>query len=163
MTTTAFVALLPLPSRKLSPNGAQGRHWSMRARAVKRGRREAWYWFQRAMPADWQACAVHIEVHYHCPRSGQGYMPRDTMNAIAAMKPMIDAMVDVGIIPDDSAKWLEWGSVKLTRIENGEAPGVRITVTRKNAPTHGDVQPLREQGHGQRVEALDSRSEAEAA
>lgn len=115
------------------------------------------------MPTAWLACAVRIDVHYHCPRSGQGYMPRDTMNAIAAMKPMIDAMVDVGIIPDDSAKWLEWGGVKLTRVENGEAPGVRVTVTKRNSPTHGDVQQLREQGHGQRLEALDSGDEAAAA
>lgn len=154
-----FVATVPLPSRDLSPNSSRRHQWRSRTRAVKRGRREAWYWLQRAMPVDWKPCSVRIDVIYHCPRSAQGYMPRDTMNAIAAMKPMVDAMVDVGIIPDDSAKWLSWGNFQLTRTENGMAPGVRITVTKKNAPAnHGDVARRREQHH-ERIEAVEPGSQ----
>jgi hypothetical protein len=52
-------------------------------------------------------------------------------NAIAALKPAIDGMVDAGVIPDDSARWLEWGGFKLTRVKNGNPPGVHFKVIPK--------------------------------
>lgn len=122
-----FTAYLPLPSPTLSPNAKP--HWAYKARAIKAARKEAWYWFNRVKPSDWKPIPIQIEVHYHCPKKTYGYKPRDSMNAIAAMKPMIDGMVDAGIIPDDSANWLSWGKFKLTRRANGIKAGVYIKVS----------------------------------
>jgi crossover junction endodeoxyribonuclease RusA len=121
-----FTATLPLPSANLSPNGRL--HWGTKASAVKTARKESWYWFRRFLPVDWIRVPVRIDVVYHCPKNSHGYRPRDIENAIAAMKPMIDGMVDAGVIPDDNATWLEWGKFTLTRQKDGTVPGVRISV-----------------------------------
>lgn len=122
----AFTVTIPLPPLGVSPNGRL--HWADKAKAVKSARREAWYWFRRFLPIDWIRVPVRIEVLYHCPKSAAGYKPRDIQNAIAALKPAIDGMVDAGVLPDDSAHWLEWGPVILRRTKDGNAPGVHITV-----------------------------------
>ena len=122
----SFTVTIPLPPAAVSPNARL--HWGDRARAVKAARREAWYWFRRFLPADWIRVPVRIEVEYHCPKAAKGYRPRDIQNAIAALKPAIDGMVDAGVIPDDSRNWLTWGEVKLNRLKNGSAPGVHFTV-----------------------------------
>lgn len=128
----AFTATIPLPSTRLSPN--LRKHWADFRSAVRAGRKEGWYWFRRWKPADWKPVPVRINVLYHCPKSAAGYKPRDIENAIAAMKPMIDGMVDAGVIPDDSSRWLTWGEVRLLRTKNGNPPGVHITVIPKEAP-----------------------------
>ena len=81
------------------------------------------------MPRAWKPVPVRIEVRYHCPQGGIGYHPRDIQNAIAALKPAIDGMVDAGVIPDDSKNWLTWGPLTLTRRKDGHVPGVDVTVT----------------------------------
>jgi crossover junction endodeoxyribonuclease RusA len=119
-----FTVELPLPPRELSPNVRL--FWAIKAKATKAARSEAWYWFRQAKPANWEPVPIRIDVEYNCPKQATGYRPRDSMNGIAAMKAQIDGMVDAGVIPDDSCKWLSWGSFTLTRA--GRA-GVRITVT----------------------------------
>jgi hypothetical protein len=69
----AFTVTIPLPPIGVSPNSRS--HWAPRAKAVKTARREAWYWFQRYLPADWIRVPVRIEIEYHCPRSAHGYRP----------------------------------------------------------------------------------------
>jgi hypothetical protein len=100
----------------------------MKAKAVRAARKESWYWFRRVLPLDWTPVPVSIEVLYHCPKNAHGYRPRDIENAIGALKPAIDGMVDAGVIPDDSHMWLEWGRFRLSRVKNGDAAGVYITV-----------------------------------
>jgi hypothetical protein len=43
------------------------------------------------------------------------YRPRDIANGIAALKAAIDGIVDAGVIPDDSAKIVQWGDVLFHR------------------------------------------------
>lgn len=129
MNAGSFTVTIPIPPVGVSPNARL--HWAAKARVVKSARREAWYWFQRMLPADWIRMPIAIEVNYHCPKSCAGYKPRDVQNAIAALKPTIDGMVDAGVIPDDSAAWLEWGRLTLDRAKNGYPPGVTITVRQK--------------------------------
>jgi crossover junction endodeoxyribonuclease RusA len=122
----AFVAVLPLPPRDVSPNARV--HWAVRHKATKAARKSAWYWFLRALPKGWKYTPVCLDIAYHCPVSSVGYRPRDVQNAIAALKPSIDGMVDAGVVPDDSAKWVQFGRIALTNKRNGEKPGVTITV-----------------------------------
>jgi hypothetical protein len=53
------------------------------------------------------------------------YSPRDVQNAIIALKPCIDGLIDAGVIQDDSYQFLEWGS---TEIVKGKVPQVIIVV-----------------------------------
>jgi hypothetical protein len=46
-------------------------------------------------------------------------------NAIIALKPCIDGLIDAGVIQDDSYQFLEWGS---TEIVKGKVPQVIIVV-----------------------------------
>ena len=125
---TPFTATLPLPHRDLSPQAARRLHWSAKREIIAAGRKEAWYWFRRQKPPGWAPCPVRIEVEYRCPPKCRGYAPRDIQNAIAAMKPMIDGMVDAGVVADDSDKWLRWGEFRFNRSSDVE-PGVVINVT----------------------------------
>lgn len=128
-----FEVLLPLPPREVSPNGRH--HWAVKARATKLARREAWYWFRNAMPKHWFPVPITLDVVYRCPRQARGYKPKDVQNAIGALKASIDGMVDAGVVPDDSAEWVSWGSC---RIERAGQSGVSITVKR-NGPVSQPV------------------------
>jgi hypothetical protein len=121
-----FTVTLPLPPLGASPNSRL--HYYAKARAVKAARKVAWYWFKRAKPSDWNPVPLILSVVYHCPQCTVGYKPRDVQNAIAALKPAVDGMVDAGLIPDDSRKWLSWGEVTLSRRANGQPPGVHMTI-----------------------------------
>lgn len=125
-----FQVVLPLPPRGCSPNGRL--HYLAKAKATKQARRAAWYWFRRELPQGWRQRPVRLEVIYHCPRGAFGYCPRDTQNAIAALKASIDGMVDAKVIPDDNGQWLSWGRVQLTR-HGDMKPGVYVTVVAEAA------------------------------
>lgn len=120
-----FTVTLPLPPRTVSPNVRS--HWGAKSRAVKAARKAGWYWFRRFVPRDWTQKPVRLDIVYHCPVGSDGYRPRDVQNAIGALKPMIDGMVDAGIVPDDSDKWVTWGEFTITR-HRGQAPGVTVQV-----------------------------------
>lgn len=135
-----FTVTVPLPPADLSPNARL--HWAAKARATRSARKSAWYWFRRFLPLGWVPVPIRLEVRYHCPRSAHGYRPRDVMNAIAALKPMVDGMVDAGVVPDDSAKWVEWGGFALDREKNGDEPGVHVTVVPQSSLQQTGVRRL---------------------
>jgi hypothetical protein len=62
------------------------------------------------------------------------YRPRDTANAIGSLKACIDGFVDAGLVPDDSHKWISWGTVDIYRDKKtvekmgGGKPRVEITL-----------------------------------
>lgn len=117
---------LPLPARELSPNAHI--HWREKHRATVAARKSSWYWFQRSLPKAWRHAPVLLDVIYRYATLQSGYRPRDVQNAIAALKPAIDGMVDAGVVPDDSWEWVQWGRVQIVRCIAGEQPGVRIEV-----------------------------------
>lgn len=68
-------------------------------------------------------------VEYRCSRSAAGYCARDTQNAIAAMKAGFDgALVDAGIVPDDTVRWLAVKSFTLITTKHPKGDGVTLTV-----------------------------------
>lgn len=44
-----------------------------------------------------------------CPKKWKKYRPADEGNAIQALKPAIDGIVDAGVLFDDKAEYVEWG------------------------------------------------------
>ena len=128
MTTTAraIVIELPLPPRALSSNGSHG-HWSKKSSAANGYRMVC-----RAVAL--AACnrEPHNErrrVSYTFGIKGARklglYQPRDISNALAAFKAGQDGLVDAGILVDDSAKWMELGTVT---IDATVGPFVRVVV-----------------------------------
>lgn len=122
-----FTCRVELPDRKLAPNGSHG-HWAAKARLVKQYRVACAWAFAAAKPLGWKVAPVEIDVIYRHNKNSTGYRPRDVQNGIASCKATIDGMVDAGVIPNDSARWLKWGSFEIISRFDGEREGVYITV-----------------------------------
>jgi crossover junction endodeoxyribonuclease RusA len=123
---TQFVVSLPCPERALSPNAHI--HWRDKAAATKVARKQSWYWFQRHKPRKWKVGPIILEIEYRYGIGMRDYKPRDVQNAIAALKPCLDGMVDAGVVPDDSHEWVNFGRVRIVKCIQGEQPAVVITV-----------------------------------
>lgn len=105
--------------------------------------------FLNAKPGWWAPVPVVLMVAYRMrPGGGKrlGYRPHDVQNAIAALKASIDGMVDAGIVPNDSARWVSWGEVQIQSVVPGDrlGEGVFVTVVAQAA--------AREQGSSEAVE-----------
>jgi len=81
-----------------------------------------------AWEEEWEAVRPRIVSLTFCTkgaRAVQRYAPRDEPNAVGAFKAGFDAMKDVGLLVDDSAKWMR---LEGTRIDNTRGPFVEIEV-----------------------------------
>jgi hypothetical protein len=54
--------------------------------------------------------ALESQLGARCPKSAKHYRPTDEGNAIQALKPAIDGLVDAGVLFDDRAAYVEWGT-----------------------------------------------------
>ena len=90
-----------LPPAALSPN-ARPAHWSVRSRAAK-AYRDTCYLYARnqAYGTHFERAVATVQVEVTDPTRR-----RDCDNYLARLKPLFDALVDAGIIPDDSAAHL---------------------------------------------------------
>lgn len=115
---------LPLPPREASPNNHASRLARMRALAGYR-------WLVGALArqalerSSWPiAPRVRLSLTYRLAGGRDGfYRPNDPDNALAACKPLLDGLVDAGVIVDDSWRWLEIGSI---RCDRDAGPGVLV-------------------------------------
>jgi len=115
---------LPLPPREASPNNHSSRLARMRAiggyrAAVGVIARQA------AATAGWRGDRpVRMSLTFRLRGGADGhYRPGDPDNALAACKPLLDGLVDAGVIVDDSWLWLEIGSI---RCDRDAGPGVLV-------------------------------------
>lgn len=94
------VLVLPWETPPLSLN--QRQHWASKAR-VTREVRETVVWLARAshLPKAVEHCTV--QLHYR-PRDNRR---RDTDNLTATAKPAFDGLVDYGLVPDDTPRWMD--------------------------------------------------------
>lgn len=77
------------------------KHWRVKAKITAEVRgyvREAAYY---RVPA---CSAIAVELHY-VPRDARR---RDRDNLVATLKPCMDALVDAGVVPDDTPEFVEW-------------------------------------------------------
>ena len=124
---------VPLPYRECSQNGAHG-HWSSASKARAQYRADV-SWHLKYDSGNCVACLLHAGKHVSrvvslifCTkgsRAVQRYAPRDEPNAVGAFKAGFDAMKDVGLLVDDSARWMR---LEGTRIDNTRGPFVEIEV-----------------------------------
>ncbi len=90
---------LPL-AKPLSLNARQ--HWRVKAKAVAQLRRDA---HLLAEAARVPACSrIHVQLHY-VPRDARR---RDRDNLVATLKPVLDGLVDAGVVPDDTDEYVTW-------------------------------------------------------
>lgn len=95
-----IVVVLPLPPAALSPNARV--HYHVRARAAAQTRADAAYAAMHALdqagfraPPRWKRARI---VYVWCVKSGT-YPDPD--NAVARCKPVLDGLVDAGVLSDD--------------------------------------------------------------
>lgn len=74
---------------------------------------------------------VEIDIEYRYTRASAGfYMPKDIGNAAGSLKSAVDGLADAGVIPCDTARWLQWGRFNLFTkpMTDNIGPGVYVTV-----------------------------------
>ena len=121
-----FALDLPLPPKLLSPNVRA--HWGAKHRATRDHRYDCAMLARAGKPRGWEPCAVSLEVEYRCSAKAAGYIARDVQNATAALKAMVDGLVDAGIAPNDSKKWLQWDRFNLVTRKHPRGDGVTVIV-----------------------------------
>lgn len=111
---------LPLPPKALSSNrNAHNRHWYCKAKAAKEYRQSCGMAYLAARNAGRLPCfdkPVIVHLHYYLrriPHDDINYYPKDEDNARGAFKAGQDALVDAGIIPADSRKFVHAGETRL--------------------------------------------------
>jgi crossover junction endodeoxyribonuclease RusA len=87
-----------LDRRPLTSNDMM--HWRRKAGYVKEIRKQvAWRAKALAIPAQ-----MHIQVGLHYAPGNN--LRRDAPNLVATSKPAVDALVDAGLVPDDTDRWV---------------------------------------------------------
>lgn len=76
-------------------------HWNVKAKKVKTWREAA---MVLAKAARIPACSrIRIELHYVPAQERR----RDQDNLVACLKPLADGLVDAGVVPDDTERFVE--------------------------------------------------------
>ncbi len=126
MTRTAsFIAWLPVPDRRLSPNARV--NWRTRAKLVKEARESAYCACVAATTSNhvnWHEVTARATFHFPDKRR------RDSDNLAALLKPVWDGLVDAGLLVDDDR--ITHLPVEIVH-EKGCVPVVKIEVW----PTEG--------------------------
>lgn len=120
---------LPLPPKGCSINSHT--HWRSKAKATKAYREQA----KLAAMASGAGllptpCTMHITFYNGGRGMDKCYRPRDSDNAIAAMKSAKDGFTDAGIWPSDTARHVRIGDVTLLQTvkEHGNRAGVEVRI-----------------------------------
>lgn len=98
----------------------RGKHWTVAHRARKAVQAEVWYsWMCAGKPlAQGRRAVLQLGIEAHGLRD-------DEDNRTARMKPVIDALVQVGCLEDDSPQWLE---LRIPTRSKGVKGKPRITI-----------------------------------
>jgi len=109
---------MPLPPIGCSPN--THRHWRYKAAAVKQYRSDCFLMAKSQYGGTTIGQRVRLSFDWYMAKRLSNvydglYRPKDTDNAIAAIKPLIDGLRDAGILADDNHQHVEIGRVNLYR------------------------------------------------
>lgn len=99
MTTTTRILELPWRTPPLTDN--ERLHWRQRA-ALVRDIRTRTAWLARAAKLPRDATHVTVGLHYQQPN----WIRRDAGNLMGTHKPALDGLVDYGLIPDDTGRYV---------------------------------------------------------
>ena len=77
------------------------------------------------------AChAVHVQLHWR-PKVNRR---RDADNAVATLKPSLDGLVDAGVVPDDTGRYVDWSRPRIHPPDKTLGPAVWLVVTAVGEP-----------------------------
>jgi len=107
-----------LPPRELNPNWHG--HWAKKARATEAYKKAVYYSALHYLtPFVPQFKKAEVKITFVI-RDKRGY--KDADNAIASLKPAIDACVMAGVIPDDSDEYLQYRLPIMYQVDRDRAP-----------------------------------------
>jgi len=124
-----------LPGAHLSPNGNQKRIPQLVARDKRQMRADVCLGLLadeavRAHPAPFQCAHVYLELRWWSRiRGRRTYLPEDPSNAAYALKAAVDGLVDAGLLPDDSLKYLHTLSVRVAKVDTQEEEGLLVVIS----------------------------------
>jgi hypothetical protein len=126
MTTAAneFVVVFDQPNTPLSLNQAYSWHWSKRKRHLDQWRLALRIAYTKAIVREELPVGpMNIHFTFTFPRNAR----RDPHNYAATEKPLLDELVQLGLIPDDTAEWVTMAEPTL-RIANDNLCLIRISL-----------------------------------
>lgn len=113
----------PLPPRVLHPNARP--HWAERARVAAQYRSDVAAYLKAALAGrSLQFARAWLDLEYVFASNRR----RDDDGLAAFWKNGRDAIVDCGIVPDDSTEYLCMRRLTWRRVQPGEPPGVIVTI-----------------------------------
>lgn len=136
MTAETVTIILPLPGRRLSPNGSSGTRGSRfaKAAAIKKYRRIAKEAVEAAAieTGPWPSARATVTFYWPTHRR------RDEDNALASLKAAYDGIVESGLLVDDDHRHLR-REMPVFAIDK-QNPRVEITITHATTlpPRHKD-------------------------
>lgn len=131
MRTNELNIFFQQPSTPLSLNKSYSMHWTKRRKHNNDWRmalREAY--IKRTAAFEFPIAPVHIEFTFTFPKNAR----RDPHNWVAQAKPLVDELVVLGLVPDDTAEWVSVAEPKL-RIDKDNLCHVRISLRDTNGTT----------------------------
>lgn len=99
------------------------RHWSQRAKVVKEIRREAMVRARAARLGPYRH--ITTTLHYQ-PRDRRR---RDPSNLVGTQKPLLDGLVDAGVVPDDTPEYVTESMPVIHPPVKGEPGRMWLTIT----------------------------------
>ena len=117
-----------LPDRALSPNWRG--HWSIKNKASQELRFIAWVVAKESKCPHFEKATVQFTYHVQTNRR------RDGDNWLIMAKPLIDGLVDAGIFPDDSSRFIKLLPVKF---ELGKSPKTVVEILSNMEPKIKEV------------------------
>ncbi len=121
-----------LPEAVLSSNGPHGNPYAVNS-ARQEMRSNTVYSALACRPAgdipSFQRGRVSVAYRHTFKRPGDGlYRPTDPFNIFAPCKPVVDALVDLKVLPDDTHEYLVVGDCGIERVAELADEGLLITV-----------------------------------
>lgn len=107
--------IFPYPDSRLKINGQKGRgHWAVKAKATREVRLECYYMcFEQLYNVAKSLDAVSMTITWY-PKTKQ-FM--DWESLLRCTKPMLDAMVDAGVMVDDSPKVIKLMNLRMGYVD----------------------------------------------
>ena len=127
MKTNEINIFFQQPSLALSLNKSYSMHWSARKRHNDEWRLCLRSAYQKRMEAfEFPIAPVLIEFTFTFARNAR----RDNHNYVAQAKSLVDELVELGLVPDDTTEWVSVAEPKL-RIDKDNLCHIRISLRDK--------------------------------
>jgi crossover junction endodeoxyribonuclease RusA len=149
-----FELKVSLINEKPPLSANQREHWTVKAGLTKRVREEV-AWRARAAKIGRQDHVV-VQLHY----APQDKRRRDASNLMATQKPGVDGLVDAGVVPDDTARWVT-ELMPVIHEPNGGAKRMWLAVQTRPGLSAEDLAAIDEDTRFERTSDASQRGETQ--